>query len=730
MDAGITNKEVIRRYSGLLRACRNKVTPDDVKLISKAYREIVHLYDGQEYRPGLPYAFHAIDVARICVDEIGLGGTSIVAALLHDTISDSLLTLEDIEKGYTKPIALIVDGLSKIALLDPKNPQAQAEGFKELILSLSSDARVILIKLAERLETMRSLHLMPESHRLKISWETFHLYAPLGHRLGLYQLKSEMEDLAMRYTAGDEYKHITQKLKSTTNKRNKLIKEFILPVEQKLAATGLSYSIKGRPKAVYSIWKKMQKQGVTFEEVYDVFAIRIILDSPPDKEKADCWQVYSLVTDIWNPNPDRLRDWISVPKSNGYESLHTTVVGPEGKWVEVQIRSKRMDDIAERGLAAHWKYKGIKQEHSLDRWVDQVREILETPSSSPEEMVNEFKLSLYQKEVFVFTPKGDIKKFPKGAIILDFAFDIHSNVGSSCTGAKVNNRIVPIKYQLQNGDTIEILTSKSQKPKAEWLQMVVTGKAKTKIRQCIREDKNKQLTIGKEMLYRRLKNWKVENTEQAVLDLTKHLKLKSPAMLFDHISNQKIELTDYKAFLLGQTEKAEDTIVKKEPLPSKTKEEYKKETTDYLVIDERLVNIDYKLAKCCNPILGDSIFGFVTINDGIKIHRTNCPNAAQLHEKYGYRVINAQWKQDVFEGSFQTTIRVTGIDELGMVSKITELISKDLKVNMRSFSMSSANGLFEGKIQVFVADKKHLEMLIYRMSKLKGVHKVTRMNRE
>lgn len=732
MAAPTDNREVINRYRGLLKACKNKVTPQDVKLISKAYREILNLYDGKEYLPDQPYVFHAIDVARICVDEIGLGGTSIVAALLHNTISDGVLTLQHIETNYNKSIATIVDGLSKIASLDPKDPQAQAESFKELILLLSSDARVILIKLAERLETMRSLHIQPESAQLKISWETFHLYAPLGHRLGLYKLKSEMEDLAMKYTAGDEYRHITQKLKSTTTKRNRLIRDFITPVEEKLLETNLKFSIKGRPKSVYSIWKKMQKQEVTFDEVYDVFAIRIVLDSPIEREKADCWQVYSIITDIWSPNPDRLRDWISVPKDNGYESLHTTVVGPEGRWVEVQIRSVRMDDVAERGLAAHWKYKGIKQEHShsLDRWVDQVREMLETTSSTPEELVSEFKQSLYDKEVFVFTPKGDLKKFPAGSSVLDFAFDVHSDVGSKCTGAKVNGRIVPIKYTLQNGDVIEIITSKNQSPKADWIQHVTTSKARNKIRQQLREEKNKQLVIGKETLYRRLKNWKVEDAEKAVLALTKHLKLKKPPALFELIANEKIDLTDYKALLTGQLETENKPAVQEQQPTPDNKSNFATETTDYLIIDEKLVNIDYKLAKCCNPILGDNIFGFVTINDGIKIHRTNCPNAPQLHEKYGYRVVNAKWRQQVFEGSFQTTLRITGIDELGMVSKITELISKDLKVNMRSFSMNSANGLFEGKIQVYVADKKNLEMLIYKISKLKGVHKVTRMNRE
>ncbi|MDD2197664.1 MAG: RelA/SpoT family protein [Bacteroidales bacterium] len=730
MEASKEDREIVNRYRGLLRACRTRVTPNDVKLISKAYKEVVNLYKGKRSASGSPYVFHFIDVAKICVDEIGLGGTAVVSALLHDTITDNLLSLADIEKRYTKSIANIVEGLSKIASLDPKNPHTQAENYRELILTLSTDARVVLIKLADRLETMRTLGSLPRAKQLKVAWEAFYLYAPLAHRLGLYRLKSEMEDLAMKYTNEEEYRQIIRKLKNTTTKRNKFIKEFVEPIEKELKKTGLEFDIKGRPKAVFSIWKKMQKQGVTFDEVYDVFAVRVILNSPPEKEKSDCWQVYSIVTDSWAPNPERLRDWVSVPKSNGYESLHTTVVGPEGKWVEVQIRSKRMDDVAERGLAAHWKYKGIKQDKSLDQWVTKVRDILETSSSAPEDLVNLFNLNLYQKEIFAFTPNGDLKKFPKGASVLDFAFDIHTDIGCKCTGAKVNGRIVPIKHLLQNGDVVEIITSKNQKPKLDWLQQVITGKARGKIKQSIREDRNKQLSLGKELLYRRLKNWKIPNPDEAVQELTKHLRLKNSAVLFEQISAEKINLSDFKSFLLHQEKDSVQPVEQIEKPKTRTKEQTKSSTTDYLVIDEKLVNIDYKLAKCCNPIFGDSIFGFVTIREGIKIHRTNCPNAPQLHQKYGYRIINAKWKQSEIEKSFQTTIKIIGLDELGMVSKISELISNDLKVNMRSFSINSSNGIFEGKIQVFVTDTKHLDTLLYQLSKIKGVQKTIRMNRD
>lgn len=720
-------KQVVNRYRGLLRACRNNVSVEDKKMISRAFKEIVRLYQDKRSPNGEPYIFHIVNVARICIDDIGLGGTSIISALIYESVADKLQNIVEIEKHFNSTIASIVDGLTKLASLDLKNPTSQADNFRELILTLSNDARVILIKLADRLEKMRSLSGVNKSTQLKVSWETFHLYAPLAHRLGLYRLKSELEDLAMKYTNEEEYRSILRKLRNTTARRNKFIKDFIDPIEHELNKRNLDFEIKGRPKTIYSIWKKMQKQGVGFDEVYDVFAIRVIINSLPENEKSDCWQVYSIITDSWHPNPERLRDWISVPKSNGYESLHTTVVGPEGKWVEVQIRSKRMDDVAERGLAAHWKYKGIKQDKGLDQWVSKVRELLESPTSAPEDLVDHFKLNLYQKEIFAFTPNGDLRKYPQGATVLDFAFDIHSDIGSKCVGAKVNGRNVPIKQILKNGDVVEIITSKNQRPKTDWLQIVVTGKAKAKIKQCLREEKNKQLSIGKEMLYRRLKNWKITDTDEAVNILRRHLKLKNSAMLFEHISLEKVNLTDLKSILV-QPEKSEMVSDVTEEPKQKTQERRNSISSDYLVIDEKLVNIDYRLAKCCNPIFGDNIFGFVTIKEGIKIHRTNCPNAAQLHEKWGYRVVNAKWKESKSEASFQTTIKVTGFDELGMINKISEIISKDLKVNMRSFAINSANGLFEGRIQVYVTDTKHLDMLLYKLTKIKGIQRAIRVN--
>ncbi|HOP03336.1 MAG TPA: RelA/SpoT family protein [Tenuifilaceae bacterium] len=721
-------RQIVNRYRSLLRDSRSVLSPNDLPLVRKAFNDVAKLYQNKRRISGDPYIFHLVDVARICVKELGLGTKAIVGALLHETVTDNFLNLIDIEKRYGVSIAQTVSDLTKISSLDPKDPDVQAENFRELILSLANDARVILIKLADRLENMRTLSQTPIDFQIKKSWETFHLYAPLAHRLGLYKIKSEMEDLAMKYTNHDDYISIERKLKNTTPRRNRFIKEFVKPIQAELCKRGFDFEVKGRPKSIYSIWKKMQKQGVSFEGVYDVFAIRIILNSPPDNEKSDCWQVYSIITDWYTPNPERLRDWISVPKSNGYESLHTTVVGPEGKFVEVQIRTKRMDEVAERGLAAHWKYKGIKQDQSLDHWLAQIRDILESPATTAEEFVDQFKLNLYQKELFAFTPNGDLRKFPFGSTVLDFAFDIHSNLGCQCVGAKVNGKNVPIKHKLSNGDVVEIITSKNQKPRSEWLQIVQTSKAKSKIRQSIREDKNKQLAIGKEMLYRRLKNWKVPNPDEAVHTLRKHLKLKNTSDLFEVISSEKINISDLKSVLI-QSEKPsvlKDVASSDEKEISNEKEQIL--SPEYLLIDEKLVNIEYKLAKCCKPIFGDNIFGFVTVNEGIKIHRVNCPNAALLHQKYGYRIVKAKWKESSTSNSFQTTIKITGFDELGMVNKISELISKDLKVNMRSFTMNSSNGMFEGRIQVFVTDTKHLEMLLYRITKIKGIQKAVRVN--
>ncbi|HPD95645.1 MAG TPA: RelA/SpoT family protein, partial [Tenuifilaceae bacterium] len=642
-----------------------------------------------------------------------------------DVIVKNYSNKVELEKEYGVVVAELVDRHTIISSIDPKDPKTQAELFRQMLISFSRDPRVILIKLADRLALMRRINRFPKDFRLKRSWETFHLYAPLAHRLGLYRLKSEMEDLAMKYIYPDEYKYIIKSLKDTTASRNKFIKSFIAPIDDELKKRGFKFDIKGRPKSVYSIFRKMQKQAVDFQDVYDIFAIRIILQSSPENEKSDCWQVYSIITDRYTPNPERLRDWISVPKSNGYESLHTTVLGPDGKWVEVQIRTSRMDDIAERGLAAHWKYKGIRQEQGIDEWVTRVREILESPDATPEDKVEQFNLNLITNDIYVFTPKGDIRKLSVKATVLDFAFDIHSDIGSQCIGAIVNGKNVQIRQELHNGDVVEIITSKRQHPKKDWLTFVTTSKAKSKIKQQLRELENKNIAHGREILLRRLKNWKIDDSEAAIRKINKHLKLKKPTDIFILIAEGKVDLSAIKTLL---TAEEQVIVAKPEPKTVETSNEQVDNTgTDYLVIDEKLVNIDYKLAKCCNPIFGDDIFGFVTVNEGIKIHRTNCPNAGQLASRWGYRIVKAKWKGSSKAGAFQTTIKITGVDELGILNRISEVISKDLKVNMRNLVVNSNSGLFEASVQLYVEDTKHLETLLYRLTKVQGVSKAVRL---
>ncbi len=715
---------VLNRYRALLRSVKNVVTKENQTLIREAFKLSSEMNSEVKSDSGNPYIIHLTDVARICVDEIGLGTSSVIAALLHESIERNQLTKIEIEKRFGAKVANIVEGFTRISSLDLKNPKAQSENFRQLIISLSSDARVILIKLADRLETMRSLSYSSKDVQIKRAWETFHLYAPLAHRLGLYRLKSEMEDLSMKFIHSKEYKHIIKKLKETTATRNKFIKEFIGPIEEEIKKRGYEFEIKGRTKSVYSIFRKMQSQLVDFEDVHDIFAIRVILNSRPESEKSDCWQVYSIITDKYIPNTERLRDWISVPKSSGYESLHTTVLGPEEKWVEVQIRTTRMDEIAEKGLAAHWKYKGIRQEQGVDEWVLRVREVLESAETSPEEHVDKLDVDIQASDIYVFTPKGDIRKLPAKSTVLDFAFDIHSAIGSQCTGAIVNGKNVTIKQTLQNGDVIEIITSKKQSPKKDWLSIVVTSKAKTRIKQELRDAENKEIAEGKEILFRRFKNWKIDDADEALLKITKHLKLKKPTDIFIRVAEGKIDPSALKSIITSETlETADVSRIETQKVES----EKEKNSTDFLIIDEKLVNIDYKLAKCCNPIFGDDVFGFVTVSEGIKIHRTSCPNANQLHNRWGYRIVKAKWKGTSKAGAFQSTIKITGADELGILNRISEVISKDLKVNMRNLAINSKNGLFEGVIQLYVEDTKHLEMLLYRLGKVQGVHRAVRV---
>ncbi len=716
------DKKVLQEYRQLLKDCKAMSSPEELKNIRLAFELANELCKKIPKTMGEYTIFHALSIARIVTQEIGLGGTSAIAAILSDFVDEKDLTIPIISQKFGEKVAEITNGLSKISNIKTEKTSSQAENIRNLILTLASDIRVILIKLAERLYQMRMLEKLPDTQRISIASETSYIYSPLAHRLGLYNMMSEMEDITMKYLDPEPYKSISDKLKATDVKRTKFIKEFISPIEEELKKQGIKAEIKGRPKAISSIWKKMKNQKVDFEEVYDKFAIRIIIDTPQKNEKADCWKVFSIITDFYTPNTERMRDWISVPRSNGYESLHATVVVPGGDWVEVQIRSQRMDEIAEKGFAAHWKYKGIKGEKGIDEWLVKVRELIENPETDAVNLIDDFKLNLYAKEIFVFTPNGDLKKFAEGATVLDFAFEVHTAVGASCVGARVNGKNVPIRYPMKNGDKVEIIRSKTQKPKQDWINFVVTSKAKAKIKLALKEEKLKEAENGKEILKRRFKNWKMEFNDPNVRKLIQHYKYNDAIDMYYDIATEKLDLLEIKDILMEQQKTVEAKPVPiEEGALEKLIKNTQVETDDYLVIDNRLSNVDYHLGKCCNPILGDNIFGFVTIGTGITIHRLNCPNAKQLISKYDYRIVKARWRQTEGSRTFLATIGITGIDDIGIVSNITDVISKDLRVNMRSISVDSNDGLFEGTLTVFVSDTSHLDALIRKISRVKGV---------
>ncbi len=722
------------KYRSLLRVSRNILTNEGVADVRKAFNLA---YEASvNYQPvfGEPYINYCISIAKICVEEIGLGRSTIICSLLYNFVKSGEIPIEIIRENFGETIVTTINDLTKISSIESPNSADQSENFRKLLLSLVTDVRVILIKLAERLQIMRTLDSFNPSTRLPIATETFFLYAPLGHRLGLYKLKSELEDISLRFTDPDAYNTISKKLEVTAAARNKFIREFIQPIKDELTNQSFNFEIKGRLKSVYSIYNKMVKLNVDFEEVYDIFAIRIILTTDVKTEKSDCWRAYSIVTDFYQPNPLRMRDWISIPKSNGYESLHTTVVTPSGKWVEVQIRTTRMNEIAEKGLAAHWKYKGGEVEDEsegdsgLDAWLTKVREVLEAPESETNDFIDTLKPSLYTKEIFVFTPTGDLKKLPAGATVLDFAFDIHTNVGSACIGAKVNGKSVPIRHVLQNGERVEILTSKIQKPKTDWLSFVVTSKAKSKIKNFLREELQKNSEQGKEVLLRRLRNWKLEFNDHNINKLLKHYKLKTVTDLYAAIAQEKFDVSDIKVLLNEKTELARTPEKIDEEAIEKISKTHSLKTDDFLVIDEILDKLDYKLSKCCSPIFGDPIFGFVTISEGVKIHRINCPNAAQMISRYGYRVVKAAWTRSDGSSLYQAEIKVVGVNDIGIVSRITDAISKDLKVNMRSISIDTSDGMFEGYIKLFVKDTSHLDILINKLKRVKGVLNTSRIS--
>jgi len=711
-------------YRALLRASRNSVAAEDNKVIRRALDLAVKACGDKVILTGEPQILHALSVARIIAGEMGLGLTSIVTALLHDSVDNLDISKKDIEKEFGRKVVEILDGFSRVTGIDSMQSSYQAENFRKLLLSLADDVRVILIKLVERLEYMRSLDNASEKERLPLASETYFLYAPLAHRLGFYNIKSELEDLAVKYLEPEQYQYVENRLKQTTASRNRFIKEFSVPLQKNLKKQNFRFTIKSRTKSIHSIMLKMKKQGVDFEEVYDIFAVRIILESNEKSEKSECWRAYSVVTDLYQPNPSRLRDWISVPKSNGYESLHTTVIGPRGKWVEVQIRSERMDEIAEKGMAAHFLYKGIKGEGGLETWLTKMREILESPEKEDTAFLDQVRSGLYTDEVFVFTPKGDLRQLPAGATVLDFAFDIHTEVGSSCVGGKVNGKNVTIRYVLQNGDHVDIIRSKNQKPKQDWLSFVVTNKARTKIKQVLNEEKVRAAAEGKEILLRRLKNWKIPYGDTLIQKLINHYDLKTAQDLYFLIEEGKIELLEIKEVLLKEEAPAlsEPASLMQE---KETKEIPESQYSDFLVIEDRVEGLDYHLAKCCNPVFGDSIFGFVTISEGIKIHRRGCPNAHNMMSRYPYRVVSAKWTKSKAAPSFVASVKITGIEDMGMVNRIADILAVN-NVTIRSFNYKMDDGMFEGMLHIMVPNNDILHGVMRKINSIKGILKVTR----
>ncbi|MFC3562568.1 RelA/SpoT family protein [Pedobacter jamesrossensis] len=728
IDLEAEKQEILKRYRALLRASKSTLQKGDKKEIRKAFDMALESHKDMRRKSGEPYIYHPIAVAQIAAEEIGLGTTSIVCALLHDVVEDTDITLEDIEREFGKKTAKIIDGLTKISGVFDTNSSLQAENFRKMLLTLADDVRVILIKLADRLHNMRTMDFMPRHKQLKIASETIYLYAPLAHRLGLYAIKSELEDLSMKYLEPETYKFIAKKLNEKKAERNLFIKKFVEPIDEIVHEQGLVADVYGRPKSIHSIWNKMKKKNIPFEEVYDLFAIRIILDSAYENEKADCWKAYSIVTDLYRPNPDRLRDWVSSPKGNGYESLHTTVMGPRGQWVEVQIRTQRMNEIAEKGFAAHWKYKESSNDNGLDQWIQKVREMLNNPEANALDFLDDFKMNLFSDEIFIFTPKGALIQLPLGATALDFAFEIHTDVGATCIGAKVNHKLVPISYKLQNGDQVEIITSSKQTPKEDWLNVVVTAKAKSKIKSSLKEEKRKIAEAGKEILERKLKSLKITYNTDNLQKISYFFKLPSTQELFVNVALGKIELKDIKEYLSSEKEVETRGPERPENLTvDMVKTKMKGSENDILLIGEDLQKIDYTLAACCNPIPGDDVFGFVTVSEGIKIHRTNCPNAAQLMSNYGYRIVKAKWNKQQ-ELTFLTGLRIVGIDDVGLINNITRVISTDFKVNMRSITVDTNEGIFDGSIMIFVNDTEHLENLIKNLMEVKGVTGVTRFD--
>ncbi len=729
----IQENDIIRNeYEALINSSPQCQTEKGIKLVNKAFELARKAHAGVRRKSGEPYILHPLAVARIVTEEIGLGSTGAAAALLHDVIEDTDYTYEDLEAIFGTKVASIVDGLTKLSGVFDKNQSAQAENFRKLLLTMVEDVRVIIIKLADRLHNMRTLGSMPEHKRLKIAGETLFMYAPLAHRLGLYALKTELEDLSLKYEHPNVYKDIVSQIETKEQKDKGLLEKFISPIKDSLSKANVEYELKSRPKSVYSIWNKMQTKNIPLDEIYDVLAIRIVfkqnLDTP---EKAQCWNIYSLITDIYKPKPDRLRDWVSTPKANGYEALHATVMGPEGKWVEIQIRSERMDEIAERGFAAHYKYKGIQDKESeLENWLNRIKDLLENPSSDSLEFLDDFKLNLFSSEIMIFTPKGDVKIMPKGATVLDFAFEIHTNLGYKCIGAKVNYKLVPVTYELKSGDQVEILTSEKQSPKYEWLKSVFTAKAKKAIKDAFKKERKEIIAIGERLVEEALNKKKLTTNNRILNKLLRYHNIDKKEELYLKIGSEKISLANIDSIL---KEKTSNKWIKywKLSFGGGKKEKVEPQKIDKkkpFKLSDDTDTSNYIIANCCNPIPGDDVVGYVDDDEKVILHNRKCPVAIKLMSSQGNKIVSADWTTHKLL-SFLAIIKLTGIDQIGIVSKITKVISDDQNVNMRSIHIESHDGIFDGDINLYIHNVEDLNNLIYNLVKIKGVYTVTRQER-
>lgn len=722
-------KVILTQYRELLRSMRSQLQKGDRRLIRLAFEIAYDAHRSMRRKSGEPYILHPLAVAKLVASEIGLGTIGVICALLHDTVEDTEVTLQDIEREFGKPVAEIIDGLTKISVIFDKRGNLQAENVRKIMLTLSKDVRVVLIKIADRLHNLRTMEHMPRSKQLKTATETSYLYIPLAHRLGLNQIKTELEDLVLKISEPKVYRMLERKIRESREEREQFIQSFIAPIKERLDQAGLKTRIFGRLKSIASIWRKMKAQHVPFEEVFDKFAIRIIVDSPPQTEKSDCWKIYSIISEIYRPNPDRLRDWISTPKANGYEALHTTMMSHDGRWVEVQIRSERMDTIAEKGYAAHFLYKGneyYRADSRIDEWLQRIRDVLENPETNTLDFIDDFKLNLFDEEIYVFTPKGDLKVMPRGASVLDFAFEIHSDLGRSCIGAKVNHRIEPISYRLQNGDQIEVLTSAKQKPTEEWLQHVVTAKAKSVIKGVLNSERRRIIHIGRNALEQIFKKKNIALSPANLNRILEHYHIPNAEELYYSIGIGNFKLSSIDDFEL-----------KGEQIVSRNRD--KTPADIELAIKNRLLSnanlwvfgkdaeaLDYNLANCCKPIPGDEVFGFLNKNKEVEVHRTNCPKAINIISKYGNPIVRTKWTRH-HQIAFLTGIRISGMDDVGVVHKITHVISGDLKMNMQSISLDSKDGIFHGIIKVFVNDTAHLNRLLDKLRVLEGILQVTRI---